>query len=237
LISKLSQVGAGQIKLETERPFQPPAQGDHTLINAAGDAISLNLEFHAATGDPTRLQEAQRIANRSLTRYFNLTTGAVNDEGYWAFELVDALCDLSRVDGNPLWVTRIVRALEWLHANRRDPNGHYGTLWGRGGTQATALSSWHLNDQAAVARAFLHTGLSLIEPVDRLSLELSRSESANPFRLKLSGPSGSSGQIQISNDLRTWLDWLAFSLGDLPLEITDPGAGSDGTRLYRAVAP
>jgi hypothetical protein len=150
-----------------------------------------------------------------------------------AFELVDALCDLSRVDGNPLWVTRIRRALEWLHANRRDPNGHYGTLWGRGGTQVTALSSWHLNDQAAAARAYLHTGLSLIEPVDSLLLELSRSDSASPFRLKLSGPSGTSGQIQISDDLRTWEDGFTFSLGDTALEITVPGAGSNDARFYR----
>jgi len=33
------------------------------------------------------------------------------------------------------------------------------------------------------------------------------------------------------------MDWLAFSLGDLPLEITDPGASSNGARFYRAVAP
>jgi hypothetical protein len=211
--------------------------GDHTLINAAGDAILLNLEFHAATGGPARLQEAQRIANRSLTRYFNLTTGAINDEGYWAFELVDALCDLSRVDGNPLWVTRTVRALEWLHANRRDPNGHYGTLWGRGGTQATALSSWHLNDQAAVGRAYLHTALSLIEPADSLRLELSRPDSASPFRLKLSGPSGTSGRIQISDDLRIWQDGFTFSLGEVPLEIAAPGSGSSDAGFYRAVSP
>ena len=77
--------------------------GDFTLVNAAGDGISVNLEFYASTSDAARLQEAQRIANRSLIRYFNPTTGAINDEGFWAFELVDALDDLSRVDGNPNW--------------------------------------------------------------------------------------------------------------------------------------
>jgi hypothetical protein len=137
--------------------------GDFTLVNAAGDAISANLEFYASTGDAARLQEAQRIANRSLTRYFNRTTGAINDEGFWAFELVDALVDLNRVDGNPLWLERITDALEWLHANRRDPNGHYGRLWGRGGFQSAALSEWHLNDQASVARSFLHTGLAMLD--------------------------------------------------------------------------
>jgi hypothetical protein len=136
--------------------------GDFALVNAAGDAISVNLEFYNATGDAARLLEAQRIANRSLTRYFNLSTGAINDEGFWAFELVDALDDLHRVDGNPVWLDRITDALEWLHANRRDPNGHYGRLWGRGGRQVNPLSEWHLNDQASVARSYLHTGLTVI---------------------------------------------------------------------------
>ena len=135
--------------------------GDFTLVNAAGDAISTNLEFYASTGDLAPLREAQRIAGRSLTRYFNSSTGAINDEGFWAFELVDALDDLAAVDGNPLWRSRNVRAMEWLHANRRDPNGHYGRLWGRGGFQVTPLAEWHLNDQAAVARSYLHTGLAM----------------------------------------------------------------------------
>jgi len=135
--------------------------GDFTLVNAAGDGISVQLEFYASTGDPAYLQEAQRIGARSLTRYFNPTTGAINDEGFWAFELVDALDDLSRVDGNPIWLTKIMDALEWLHDNRRDPNGHYGRLWGRGGFQGAALAAWHLNDQASVARSYLHTGLTV----------------------------------------------------------------------------
>ncbi|WP_428303707.1 glycoside hydrolase family 76 protein [Lacipirellula sp.] len=140
--------------------------GDYALVNAAGDAIAVQLEFFAATGNAANLQEAQRIAGRSLTRYFNSTTGALNDEGFWAFELADALCELTRVDGNPLWRTRTVNALRWLHDNRRDPNGHYDALWGRGGTQTTALTSWDLNDNAAVARAFLQAALTEPLPGD-----------------------------------------------------------------------
>jgi hypothetical protein len=137
--------------------------GDFALVNAAGDAISTQLEFYAATGNAANLLEAQRIASRSLSRYFSASTGAINDEGYWAFELVDALCNLTRFDGNPVWRERTLRALEWLHANRRDPNGHYGTLWGRGGVQTAPLSTWHLNENAAVARSFLYAALT--EPI------------------------------------------------------------------------
>jgi hypothetical protein len=53
-----------------------------------------------------------------------------------------------------------LRALEWLHANRRDPNGRYGTLWGRGGVQTGPLSTWHLNENAAVARSFLYAAIT-----------------------------------------------------------------------------
>lgn len=137
--------------------------GDFALVNGPGDAIAVQLEFYAATGNVSNLQEAQRMATRSLSRFFNSTTGAINDEGFWAYELVDALCELTRVDGNPLWRNRTISALRWLHDNRRDPNGHYDALWGRGGVQSTVLASWDLNDNAAVARSFLQAALT--EPV------------------------------------------------------------------------
>jgi hypothetical protein len=47
-----------------------------------------------------------------------------------------------------------------LHDYRRDPNGHYDTLWGRGGVQTTALTSWDLNDNAAVGRSYLQAALT-----------------------------------------------------------------------------
>jgi hypothetical protein len=134
--------------------------GDFTLVNFAGFGISANIEFYKATDNKAYLTEAERIANTCLTRYFNVGTGAINDEGYWAYELVDALDDLSRADNNLLWLNKAEGAMAWLHANREDVNGHYGTLWGRGGLQSTALSSWNLNEQASVARSYLQTGLT-----------------------------------------------------------------------------
>jgi hypothetical protein len=135
-----------------------PDGGD--LINGPGDAIGAQLELFAATGNAANLQEAQRLGSTSLTRFFTTSTGAIPDEGKWAYELVDALCELTRVDGNPIWRNRIVTALRWLHDNRRDPNGHYDELWGRGGVQSSILSSWELNDNAAVARSFLQAALT-----------------------------------------------------------------------------
>jgi hypothetical protein len=137
--------------------------GDFTLVNFAGFGIEDNINFYDVTGNLSYLQEAQRIALRSTTRYFNGSTGAINDEGFWSFELVHALDDLAIRDHNPLWINDVDRALLWLHDNRRDPNGHYGTLWGRGALQSSPLNSWNLNDQASVAASFLYTS-SVPEP-------------------------------------------------------------------------
>jgi hypothetical protein len=127
------------------------------LVNSAGIGISTNLELYDATGTTAYLIEAQRIAARSLTRYFDAATGRINDEGFWAFELVDALDDLYLHDDNPSWLNKVNGALVWLHNNKRDPLGHYGQFWGRNGPQVGTLSSWDLNNQAAVARAYLYT--------------------------------------------------------------------------------
>jgi hypothetical protein len=127
------------------------------LVNSAGIGISLNLALYDATGTAGYLSEAQRIAARSLTRYFDTATGRINDEGFWAFELVDGLDNLYLHDRNPLWRNKVEGALTWLHNNKRDANGHYGLYWGRNGPQVGALQSWNLNEQAAVARAYLYT--------------------------------------------------------------------------------
>jgi hypothetical protein len=137
-----------------------------TLINSAGIGLSSNLLFYEATGNTAYLREAQRIGKRSIPRYFNSTSGAINDEGFWAFELVDALDDMYLHDRNPAWLNAVKNAMTWLHNNREDPNGHYGTLWGRGGFQGTVLASWDLNDQAPVAQSYLYTSaVNLVAPV------------------------------------------------------------------------
>jgi hypothetical protein len=133
--------------------------GNFTLVNFAGFGISANLELYQSTGNAAHLREAQRIANRSLTRYFDGGTGRINDEGFWAYELVDALVDLHAIDRDGRWLDAVHNGLRWLHETKEDPNGRYGKFWGRDGIQGNALASWHLNDMAPVARAYLHTAL------------------------------------------------------------------------------
>jgi hypothetical protein len=128
-----------------------------TLINSAGIGLEANLLFYGTTGNAAYLREAQRIGRASLGAYFN-AAGAINDEGQWAFELVDALGDLYLVDHNPAWRQAVRGAMTWLRANREDPNGHYGKLWARDVyTPGTVRPTWNLIDQAAVARSYLHT--------------------------------------------------------------------------------
>jgi len=130
-----------------------------TLVNFTSFGLDANILFYKATGNSAYLTEAERIANRTLTRYFNSTNGAIQDEGFWSFELVNALDDLSATDNNPLYLQKVQNALLWLHDNGQDPNGHYGTLWGRAGTVTTPYSSWNLNDMAPVAESYLYTSL------------------------------------------------------------------------------
>lgn len=172
------------------------------LVNAAGVAISLNIELYDATGLRLYLREAQRIANASANRYIDATTGHINDEGYWAYELVDALANLYRHDGNRLWLNKIYNGLVWLHDNKRDPNGHYGVFWGREGVQVGALSSWRLNDQASVARAYLYTSVVATPPPDppdwsqvitgdtQVMLTWNASDGADAYNLYRSSQSG-----------------------------------------------
>lgn len=115
--------------------------GNFTLVNFSGFGISANVEFYQSTGDPAYLREAQRIANRSLSRYFHCATGRINDEGFWAFELVDALVDLHAIDQDERWLEAVHGGLQWLHDNKEDPNGRYGKFWGREGVQLSELSA------------------------------------------------------------------------------------------------
>lgn len=139
---------------------QAGQKSTQTLVNFTAMGLQDNLLFYDVTHDPAYLQEAERIGNRTLSRYFSSTTGAIQDEGFWAFELVNALDDLTLHDGNSLYLQKVQDALMWLDANGRDLNGHYGTLWGRGGTVTnTQLSSWNFNDMAPVAESYLYTSL------------------------------------------------------------------------------
>ncbi|MDB5357415.1 MAG: glycoside hydrolase [Phycisphaerales bacterium] len=131
-----------------------------TLINSAGIGLSSNLLFYDVTGNVSFLNEAQTIAHASVAGYFN-AAGAINDEGFWDFELVDALNAMYRHDHDSSWLNHLTTAMTWLHTNREDPNGHYGTLWARETyTPGAIRTSWNMIDQAAVAESYLRTAIT-----------------------------------------------------------------------------
>jgi hypothetical protein len=74
-------------------------------------------------------------------------------------------------------------------------------------------------------------------PPEVLRLELMSAQIPGAFRFMVYGPPGTAGWIQRGSDPGALADWTPFSLGDLPLEITDPETSSDPTRFYRAVSP
>ena len=125
------------------------------IVNSAGVGISANVELYKATLDSAYLTEAKLIAVRSVQRFTQ--QGRINDEGFWAFELVDALADLYEVDPLRAWSDVLWRGLTFLHDVKEDVNGHYGTFWGREPhpTPSTPFTSWNLIEQAPVARAYL----------------------------------------------------------------------------------
>ncbi|MEA2709662.1 MAG: hypothetical protein QOF78_2263 [Phycisphaerales bacterium] len=137
------------------------APGGVPLANSAGISILTNLDLYQATGQRSYLIEAERIATRTVTYHFNNTTGRINDPGYWAFELADSFDEMTRVGENPYWREKLNFALHYLHDNKRDPNGHYGDVWGGAAIQTgVVLDSWKLIDQAAVAQAYLNTSIN-----------------------------------------------------------------------------
>ncbi|MGK0190413.1 MAG: hypothetical protein ACI9R3_006240 [Verrucomicrobiales bacterium] len=68
-------------------------------------------------------------------------------------------------------------------------------------------------------------------------LEPQSFHSAGPFRFRIHGPVGTTGQIQRSPDLRTWTNWMPFTMGNLPLEISAPTDTASASRFFRAVTP
>ncbi len=193
------------------------------IVNSAGDGISLNIQMYKATGTKSYLTEAESIANTALSSYFNSSTGAINDEGYWAFELADGLLDLYQIDHNAKYLSAVEGGMQYLYYDMQDTNGHYGTYWGRGGPlTGTTLSSWDLNNQAPVARAYLYLGQALT-PTSSWTLAGGGSWSGTANWAGVAPPNGDGANV--------YLQLPTFSSS--PLKITLDGQRTVGT-IYLA---
>jgi len=66
--------------------------------------------------------------------------------------LVDANVDLYNVDSNIYWLNIVRRALYFLNANCKDPNGRYSENWDT--FQNGAIQEYYLLYQAPTAAAY-----------------------------------------------------------------------------------
>jgi uncharacterized protein YyaL (SSP411 family) len=105
---------------------------------------------------------AQQRAQAMLARWIRPTDHAITDEGHFAYQLVEALCDLTDATGNPLYKQTAQQALTTLHNHFRSPPPQhlYGLRWDSPPQPPSPSSTqpspaYRLIDQAAVARALL----------------------------------------------------------------------------------
>jgi hypothetical protein len=95
----------------------------------------------------------------------------------------------------------------------------------------------HLTEDFASRRPMM---LSFLYPVTEEAnelvprLELTRQ---NGTYLRIFGPTGVSGRLQSTTDLREWSDWQAVIFGGPPVDISDPPTSSGAPRFYRVVVP
>ena len=110
------------------------------------------LLFYQILDDESYLIEAQRLA-RSMEEQWITEDGALSETGQWGgFDMVEAYVDLYEIDSNSHWLNIVQRALHFLHANCKDPNGRYPEYWNT--NQTTAIQQFHLLYQAPVAAAY-----------------------------------------------------------------------------------
>ena len=73
--------------------------------------------------------------------------------------LIEAFLAVHERDHDRKWAGIVVRALEWVHGNIPDPNGHYPDLWYK--PQREVMDHYFLIEQASAARAYLIAAIKL----------------------------------------------------------------------------
>lgn len=117
--------------------------------------IRCDLERYRQTGDPALLARARRTAEAARDHWIDPQTGAVRDEGHFAYLLVEALAELSAWD-KP-WADVTDRALR-AAAGLRDESGFFPLRWDRADPPAAGQDGKRpvrLIEQSAAVRALL----------------------------------------------------------------------------------
>jgi 7,8-dihydropterin-6-yl-methyl-4-(beta-D-ribofuranosyl)aminobenzene 5'-phosphate synthase len=91
--------------------------------------VQAALLLYEITGEQRYRTEAQRVASSCVERWI-LPSGAFKETGQWGgSDLVEALLQLYKVDGDRKWYRAVRLVLEHLCTRCRDPNGRYGEYW------------------------------------------------------------------------------------------------------------
>lgn len=124
--------------------------------------IDANAMLFRATGQTLYAQRAQLLEEQSAAHWVN-EDGAITDPPFFAEKLVEAWLVrllVAPMPGENFGKTVAIKlALEYLHKNGPDKNGHYAGKWSEKHPQP--IAKWMLLDQAAAARAFFLEALYL----------------------------------------------------------------------------
>jgi hypothetical protein len=123
--------------------------------------IRAALKLNTLTGEQSHLREARRVADASVARWIHQQTGAVHDGGQFAHMLLDALLEVSAVEGNAQLKALVLRCAAYVHGALRDENGRYPRSWGE--PRPSRRRSYELIHQASAARLFFSTANAVRE--------------------------------------------------------------------------
>jgi hypothetical protein len=114
--------------------------------------IRAAVKLHTLTGEEAYLCEARRVADSTIARWIDQQTGAVRDGGQFAHMLLDALLELSAVEGDPQLTEIVLQCAAYVHGTLRDENGRYPRSWGE--PRPSRRRGYELIHQASAARLF-----------------------------------------------------------------------------------
>lgn len=117
--------------------------------NSACFALAHLYRFRVS-GDSKSLDKALKTLDSALKRWVDPQSGAVNDPGYFAMHLVDALYAASELTGESYYADAADQIVGALH-RWRDDRGLVAERWNAAPKQGATLS---LHTQASVLRAY-----------------------------------------------------------------------------------
>ena len=106
----------------------------------------------ALTHETAYLNDAHRIAHAAEARWVDPATGGLRDTGKFAHLLLEGFLALYDQDHDAHWLNIDRHALNFVHSQLRDANGHYGGHWDQ--KVAGPLTEFPILDEASAARAF-----------------------------------------------------------------------------------